>query len=130
MMQKKISLYFFSFLTFVLTSSCSWIDRNLAQSHGEYFQTFNCTQETALLSTKQIITEKNYTGVIINHDGNHAEIWFKLNDKQRVRVRFTQHYFWDTIISYYVSPDGNEDMSDEFYTTLHQKIFGTALEKS
>jgi hypothetical protein len=123
-------------LKVVLTSflalcvSCSWIDRKLAQSNGEYYQTFNCTQELAVLSTKEIIKEMNYKGVIINEDGKHAEIWFKINNKQRARVRFTQHYFWDTIISYYVSPDGNKELSDEFYTKLYQKIFETGTEES
>ncbi len=112
------------------TSSCSWIDRKLAQSNGEYYQTFNCNKELAVISTKQIIQEMRYSGVIVNEDGNHTEIWFKISKDQRARVRFTQHYFWDTIISYYVTPNGNEELSDQFYTKLHKKIFGTKMEDS
>ena len=112
------------------TSSCSWIDRKLAQSNGEYYQTFNCTKELAVLSTQQIIQEMNYSGVIVNEDGKHTEIWFKINKDQRARIRFTQHYFWDTIISYYATPNGDEELSDQFYTKLHRKIFGTKTEDS
>ncbi len=127
---KPLLIRFLLFASLAICCSCSWIDRKLAQSNGEYYQTFNCTKEVALLSTKQIIEEMDYSGVILNEDGHYAEVWFKINKEQRARVRFTQHYFWDTIISYYVSPDGSKELSDEFYTKLHEKIFGKGSEES
>ncbi len=72
----------FIMIPFVLFTSCSWIDRKLAESNGEYYQTINCTSELALICTKQIISEENYSGIIVNQDGDHIEIWFKLNEKQ------------------------------------------------
>ena len=107
----------------ICVSSCSWIDRKLAESNGEYYQTLNCTSELAILSVKQIIEEENYNGVIINQDGDHSEIWFKLNESQRVRLTFKDHYFWDTIVSFYCTKDGNKELADTFYQKLEKKIF-------
>ena len=118
---KKLA-YFIMIL--VVCSSCSWIDRKLAESNGEYYQTLNCTSELAIISTKQIITEENYSGLIINQDGDHSEIWFKLNETQRVRVTFKDHYFWDTIVSFYCTEGGSRELADDFYKKLEEKIFG------
>ena len=120
----------FIMASFVLCTSCSWIDRKLAESNGEYYQTLNCTSELALICTKQIISEGNYSGIIVNQDGDHSEIWFKLNEKQRVRVTFKDHYFWDTIISFYCTKDGSKELADTFYKKLEEKIFGTEVDGS
>ena len=113
-----------------LTSSCSWIDRKLAESNGEYYQTLNCTSELALICTKQIIEEENYSGVIINQSSSHNEVWFKINEEQRIRISFTDHYFWDTIVSFYCTKDGSKELADIFYKKLEEKIFGSKTDKS
>ena len=112
-------------IVFIISStSCSWIDRKLAETNGEYYQSINCSSELAKICAKQIIEEENYKGVIINQDGNHSEIWFKISEEQRVRVTFNEDFFWDTIISFYCTKDGSKKLAETFYDKLKVKIFG------
>ena len=118
------------FILISLSISCSWIDRKLAESNGEYYQTLNCSSELAVKCTKQIIKEENYNGVIINQDGNHKEIWFKINENQRVRISFTDDYFWDTIISFYCTNKSSKELANDFYNKLQDKISRSKTDKS
>ena len=118
------------FILISLSISCSWIDRKLAESNGEYYQTLNCSSELAVKCTKQIIKEENYNGVIINQDGNHKEIWFKINENQRVRISFTDDYFWDTIISFYCTNNSSKELANDFYNKLQDKISRSKTDKS
>ena len=103
--------------------SCSWIDQTLSETNGHYYKTFNCSSQVALNSAKEILSEENYSGIIVNHEDNHRELWFKLNEQQRVRLTFSDLYFWRTNVSFYCTENSSKIIADKFFTKLEIKNF-------
>ena len=115
-----LKLSFIALLT--LISSCSWANKILDENSGEYSEDFFCSKEIAMQGTLRLVEERGFTGLIINEDGSHGEIWFKLEDDSRVRVQFQEGLLFSTRITIYIR-DGKKANCDALFQVIHKEIF-------